>query len=429
MIDVTSSGGALVNSTNYGTYLIIGDAVAGYANSTSYGTRWGMPLGDPYPTGFLVYNPLLWTTTYYPNGSNVSINWTSSTSLSGGSINYSIYIYNNSSGSLFTYIGNTSNTNATWENTTNGSINGWFYVVVTACDTVNGLCTNSTSAVFGVYTTTLTVTFGPSALPNNSVTANATFHEYCAYSFYPSNTESMAGANLSFPDGTFAANSTTTTPGASAADMGFGFVSAPGVWLRNCYITNIYGEGNKSVTWVVVMTPAPVPPHTGGYTSTTPSNTIETILILAFLILLTLLASVMSDIKVLGVFACVLMFLLGLWIYTDSIYYQSGVQKINNSYKNMTLNVTGTNTSTGVRYINITSIYTYDRIETPAIQMVGQAGASIGNLLGLGVILLGLYGAITFGMGLYSQPKKRGGYNGGQQQGGYQGRYQGGRQR
>ena len=346
-------------------------------------------------SAFQVTRPLNWSLTYTSPGTPVTINWTASVSSFANPMTYTTQIFTNAGVFVTTLTVDTPNTYDTWVAT--GAANGFYYANVTACDLLAVVCSYNISSVFGVYTPTITVGFGPSAATGGADISTANFTEYCQHLFYPAGTQFETGADLlTNPGGTLSMEVYDSSPAVSAANRAYLFPSvAPGAFRRVCYGINIYNSTGIGPTRDIILTPPPAPPPSGTSTTTVPVNTAETIGIIVLLILLIFISTILSDIKVLGVVGAVLMLLLGLWISMAGIYYKSGEV---NTGKNTVVSIYSNTTNLTVKstYTNNTIVNTYDIIQVPLVNIIGVSNATANTLLGLVVVLLGMFAMIYY---------------------------------
>lgn len=123
------------------------------------------------------------------------------------------------------------------------------------------------------------------------------------------------------------------------------------------------------------------------------TNTIENIGLFSLLIILLYTGTYMSQIKVLGVFASMLLLIMGIWIAIDGVYMKTGELVGANSGM-----APGNLTNGTVSWSNQTSTDLYSPIEIP----VTAPYATFGNVVGLALILLSMYGMIHYGMKVIS---------------------------
>lgn len=131
---------------------------------------------------------------------------------------------------------------------------------------------------------------------------------------------------------------------------------------------------------IVLATPIPAPA----------TNTIETLMLFVGLILVIFIACAFSNIKIIGVLGAFLLLLLGIWIYTDGIYYYVG----DNTSQTTLYALNGTNSTTTVYSYNKTNLY--EKASAPIITITGLPSADLGNLIGLILVLLGMYAMMYY---------------------------------
>ena len=127
------------------------------------------------------------------------------------------------------------------------------------------------------------------------------------------------------------------------------------------------------------------------------NNTIEVLGVLALIIIILFLAAQLGEMRILGVFASLLLLLLGLLIITDGVVYKVGgitigadnEAKIGN-YQNVSGNVTLNETS--VTRVNETSTDMYAEMSVPYV--------NFNEMLGLVLVLLSLFGMLHYGLGV-----------------------------
>jgi hypothetical protein len=115
------------------------------------------------------------------------------------------------------------------------------------------------------------------------------------------------------------------------------------------------------------------------------SNTLETLGVFAVLILLIFISAAWSNIKIIGVVGAFLLILLGIWIYMDGIYYYVGDKM--------------TETATTVYAYNKTNMY--EQVSASVVNIAGVTSANLGNLIGLVLVLLGMYALMYYAMGIF----------------------------
>lgn len=126
-------------------------------------------------------------------------------------------------------------------------------------------------------------------------------------------------------------------------------------------------------------------------------NTIETLGVLAAICIILFLAAHLTEQRILGVFASLLLLLLGVMIVTDGIAYdvgeiQGGANTLNaNSMANTSGNLTYTNTSS-IEYYNVTSTNMYAPMEVPYVDFA--------QTVGLVLLLLSMFGLLYYGLGV-----------------------------
>lgn len=130
----------------------------------------------------------------------------------------------------------------------------------------------------------------------------------------------------------------------------------------------------------VFATPIPAPS----------SNTVETLGLFVGLIIVIFISSAFSNIKIIGVVGAFLLLLLGIWVYMDGIYYYVG----DSTTQSTLYALNTTNGTTTVYAFNKTALY--EKATAPVITIVGLPSADLGNLIGLVLILLGMYGMIYY---------------------------------
>jgi len=331
----------------------------------------------PTPSGLLiVYLPEAWQVTSYTPGTDVSVNYTSTfASLSG--LNYSVTIYTEN-GSLVQSLAAPSNLSALWLNATP---DGFYYAHVKACD-VYSVCVENDSAVFGVYTPTVTVSFGASAPPDGTIVYTNSYTDYCAFSFYPARTSDLAGSyNYFILNGTVFKDVYTAAPGGSAPNMPVGFANMiSGDFGRDCYAVNVYNTSVNTHASPLTIRFIVLP--------VAKDNTIMMFLIIAALILGIFITTTFSHIKIIGVVGGFVLLILGIWVATASIYFPIGQSGV--AYQTVLTN------SSIVANSTLSMTTDYQEIGVPSL--AGVAGVKANNLLGLVLILLGVYAMIYYGM-------------------------------
>jgi hypothetical protein len=131
------------------------------------------------------------------------------------------------------------------------------------------------------------------------------------------------------------------------------------------------------------------------------NNSIETLGIFAALILLIFISAAWSNVKIVGVVGALLLLLLGIWIYTDGIYYYVG-DKLTET---VLFTYNGTNFTNAT--VNTTTVYTYNKTNTyeqvnaSIISIAGLPSANLGNLIGLVLVLLGMYSLMYYALGIF----------------------------
>ena len=126
-------------------------------------------------------------------------------------------------------------------------------------------------------------------------------------------------------------------------------------------------------------------------------NTIEVLSVLAFIILILFLAAQFANMRILGVFASLLLLLMGVMIYTDGIVYKVGdiVGGADTAIKDSTSNTSGNTTflnESTTTYKNTTSTNSYAYMTVPYVNF----GQTVGTIL----ILLSMFGMLHYGLGV-----------------------------
>lgn len=126
-------------------------------------------------------------------------------------------------------------------------------------------------------------------------------------------------------------------------------------------------------------------------------NTVEVFTVLAVVIILLFLAAQFADMRILGVFASLLLLLMGVMITTDGIVYKVGTITGGSdmSHKGGSTNVSGNLTftnSTEVTYKNTTTTDSYAYMTTPYV--------NFSQTLGLVLILISMFGMLHYGLGV-----------------------------
>ncbi len=351
----------------------------------------GFPALAGGTSGYIfVQLPQSWTIEPYQPNSNISVNWTSSLN-SSFSFNVSIYDENNTF--ITSIVNSTPFYNALWFNATP---DGFYYARVTSCN--GSICVTNTSAVFGVFTPTITIGFGASAIPDGVTINDDNYTEYCDYSFYPGRTAARAGAVNFFTSNSSIFKVTyTNTPGPSGTDVPFAFNNmVSGEFGRFCYGVNIYNSSvDGAIRQIRFITSTAIP-----------FNTIDTFLIISLLILLIFLATSMSNIKVVGVVGGILLLLLGMWVITDNLFYKVGVSGLKYQTNEVINNITTNTTIIGsLIYVNDSSVNRYQEIQVPIVG--GTAGIKAKDILGFSIILIALYAIMHYAQGIFGTKQVR----------------------
>jgi len=127
-------------------------------------------------------------------------------------------------------------------------------------------------------------------------------------------------------------------------------------------------------------------------TTTVPVNTLPVIAAFAGLILLIFIAAMFSKIKLIGVVGAFLLILLGIWLFTNGIYVETGKETVS---KTDIITVNGSNTT--LQYVNESMVISYSLATIPPfISASGASSTDLGNFIGFVLILLGLYGLIYY---------------------------------
>lgn len=123
------------------------------------------------------------------------------------------------------------------------------------------------------------------------------------------------------------------------------------------------------------------------------TNTLENIGLFALLIVLLLIGTYLSNIKILGVFASMLLLIMGIWIAVDGVYIKTG--ELTGGQSGVFTNNTTNSTTT---WTNQTATNLYSKIEIPNL----IPSATFGSIVGLACILISMYGMLYFGMKLFA---------------------------
>lgn len=124
-----------------------------------------------------------------------------------------------------------------------------------------------------------------------------------------------------------------------------------------------------------------------------PVNTLPTITIISLLILVIFVACVFMQNKILGVLASIMLIMLGLWVATAGIWYQTGFNTVGATTQ---IIASANNSTSTYQLINTTKAYNFQKIEYPKILNI-SAPIDAGQLLGLITILIGVYGCFYYG--------------------------------
>ena len=163
----------------------------------------------------------------------------------------------------------------------------------------------------------------------------------------------------------------------------FNFNSTTITYITN--ITNITSITNiTNVTQISNITPG----H---------NNTIDVLIVLAIIIFILFIAAELACMRILGVFASLLLLMLGLMILTDGIVYKVGDITIGTdsaakfgNYHNISGNITLNETS--LTHLNQTTADMYAEMTVPYVKF--------NEFIGLVLLLLSLFGMLHYGLGV-----------------------------
>jgi hypothetical protein len=122
-------------------------------------------------------------------------------------------------------------------------------------------------------------------------------------------------------------------------------------------------------------------------------NSIETLSVFALVVILLFLAASLADIPILGVFASLLLLLLGILILTNGVVYVSGTITGGDI-----ISQAGGNSS-NFSFLNQTRI-TQNTTVTNTYSLLSVPYVNFGETLGLSLILLSMFGMLHYGLGV-----------------------------
>ena len=126
-------------------------------------------------------------------------------------------------------------------------------------------------------------------------------------------------------------------------------------------------------------------------------NTIEVLSVLFAIILILFIAAQLAEMKILGVFAALLLVLIGVIIYTDGIVYHVGTIT---GGSNTVLKGAATNSTGNSSYLNETAVTYLNESATNQYAYMSVPYVDFGQVVGLVCILLGIFGMLHYGLGV-----------------------------
>jgi hypothetical protein len=134
-------------------------------------------------------------------------------------------------------------------------------------------------------------------------------------------------------------------------------------------------------------------------------NTIDNFLIISLLILLIFLATSLSNIKIIGVVGAILLLLLGIWVLSDNLYYKIGITGVKYQTNSVSYdNSTNVTTMGNIVFVNESTVNQYQEIQVPSV--AGTAGVKAKDILGLTLLLLGIYATMYYAMGIFGNQRQ-----------------------
>lgn len=238
----TSGTGVPYNNSTLG-----GKFICSFAGCADY-----VPLTDlgaaPYPIAWSFTRPYSYLLTYYANGSNITANWTNSTSPIGYRINCSVWTHINSTQARNDTIATNLSTNTlSAQLNTTGRNDLFYYLNGTCCDLSLNLCTNATGDIFGVYTPSVSVGFSAYASMDGQLIFKNNFTEYCQHTFYPAGTQANTSANLTVLETSWNMTVYSLSPATTTTKEAFLFMPLDSnTYYRQCGACNVYGNCSNS---------------------------------------------------------------------------------------------------------------------------------------------------------------------------------------